>query len=56
MGSKGYSSGFHSYNILINGHCKSRRIHEAITLFAKMCDKTLTPGISLLQCPLIKMV
>ncbi|KAJ6369554.1 hypothetical protein OIU76_027902 [Salix suchowensis] len=55
MGSKGYASDFHSHNILINGHCQSRRVHEAIPLFAEMSDETLTPGISLLQCPLIKM-
>uniref|UniRef100_A0A6N2N737 Pentatricopeptide repeat-containing protein n=1 Tax=Salix viminalis TaxID=40686 RepID=A0A6N2N737_SALVM len=49
MGSKGYASDFHSHNILINGHCQSRRVHEAIPLFAEMSDETLTPGISLLQ-------
>ncbi|KAL9401039.1 hypothetical protein Peur_004888 [Populus x canadensis] len=36
MVNQGCASGFHSHNILINGHCKSRRIHEAITLFAEI--------------------
>uniref|UniRef100_A0A6N2KN57 Pentatricopeptide repeat-containing protein n=1 Tax=Salix viminalis TaxID=40686 RepID=A0A6N2KN57_SALVM len=33
----------HSYNILINGYCKSRRMEEAKSLLAEMSHKALPP-------------
>uniref|UniRef100_A0A6N2MM83 Pentacotripeptide-repeat region of PRORP domain-containing protein n=1 Tax=Salix viminalis TaxID=40686 RepID=A0A6N2MM83_SALVM len=40
---KGCGPDVHSYNILINGYCKSRRMEEAKSLLAEMSHKALPP-------------
>ena len=45
MVEKGCSLDVFSYNILINGYCKSKKIDEAKRLFHEMSNKGIIPNV-----------
>ena len=45
MVEKGFSPDLFSYNILINGYCKSKQIDEAMRLFHEMSNKGIIPDV-----------
>ena len=45
MVERGRSPNVFSYNILINGYCKNKRIDEARSLFDEMSNKGVAPNV-----------
>ena len=45
MVERGCSPNVVSYNTLINGFCKEKRIDEAMNLFHEMSNKGVTPNV-----------